>query len=87
MTSVGVVTLPTYMSGEYLSHGAGSSQNGFAKKLYVKSGTSVWPAMLIQFVTGHRTAAPANRFVCPMTQLESTPPPLQPPTYIRVVST
>ena len=53
----------------------------------MKSGTSVWPAKLIQLITGQRTAAPAKRFVWPMTQLESTPPPEQPPTYMRVVST
>ena len=47
---------------------------------------SVCPAMLIQSITGHRTAAAANRLVCPTTQLESTPPPLHPPTYIAVVS-
>ncbi len=48
---------------------------------------SVWPAMLIQSMTGQRTAAAAKRLVCPITQLESTPPPEHPPTYMRVVST
>ena len=47
---------------------------------------SVWPAMLSQSMTGQRTAAAANRSVWPMTQLESTPPPLQPDTYMRDVS-
>ena len=48
---------------------------------------SVCPAMLIQSITGQRTAAAANRPVWPMTQLESTPPPEHPETYMRVVST
>src|SRR2546425_8094304 len=30
---------------------------------------------LIQSITGQRTAAAAKRLVCPITQLESTPPP------------
>jgi hypothetical protein len=42
--------------------------------------------MLIQSITGHRTAVAANRSVLPMTQLERTPPPLQPDTYMREVS-
>jgi hypothetical protein len=42
--------------------------------------------MLSQSMTGQRTAAAAKRSVCPMTQLESTPPPLQPDTYMRDVS-
>src|SRR5678816_2484424 len=87
ITTVGVVTLPTYMSGDCLSHCSGFSQNGASKKLYVKNGMSVWPAKLSQSITGHRTAAPAKRFVWPITQLERTPPPEQPPTYMRVVST
>src|SRR5204863_2073717 len=84
INSVGVVTLPTDMSNECDSQSDGSSQNGFLKKLYVKSGTSVWPAMLIQSITGQRTAAAAKRSVCPITQLERTPPPLHPDTYMRV---
>src|SRR5438270_11254694 len=87
MTTVGVVTFPTYMSDDCLSQGVGSSQNGLSKKLYVNSGTSVSPAKLSQSITGHRTAAAAKRFVWPMTQLESTPPPEQPPTYMLCVST
>src|SRR5262249_5723516 len=87
MSSVGVVTLPTDISEEWESHSFGSSQNGLLKKLCVKSGISVWPLILIQSVTGQRTAAAANRSVCPITQLESTPPPLHPETYMRVVST
>ena len=86
ITSVGVVTLPTCISEECSSHFVGSSQNGFAKKLYVKSGMSVVPAMLIQFVTGQRTAAAAKRLLWPITQLDSTPPPEQPPTNIRLSS-
>ena len=74
------------MSGDCLSHCSGFSQNGASKKFDVNSGTSVWPAKLIQLVTGQRTAAAANRSVWPITQLESTPPPLQPPTYMRGVS-
>src|SRR5207245_2775224 len=74
MSSVGVVTLPTDISEECDSHSCGSSQNGFLKKLNVNSGMSVWPAMLIQSITGQRTAAAAKRLVCPITQLESTPP-------------
>ena len=42
--------------------------------------------MLIQSITGQRTAAAAKRSVWPITQLESTPPPLQPDTYMRAVS-
>src|SRR5213592_4496087 len=87
ISSVGVVTLPTVISDECASQSLGSSQNGFLKKLYVNSGMLVWPAMLIQSITGQRTAAAAKRSVLPMTQLESTPPPLQPDTYIRDVST
>ena len=40
---------------------------------------SVWPAKLSQLITGQRTAAAAKRSVWPITQLESTPPPEQPP--------
>src|SRR5437016_4455653 len=87
MSSVGVVTLPTDMIDECDSQSVGSSQNGFLKKLRVNSGISVLPVMLSQSITGHRTAAAANRFVCPITQLESTPPPLHPDTYMRDVST
>ena len=47
---------------------------------------SVCPAKLSQSITGHRTAAAAKRSVWPITQLERTPPPLQPDTYIRDVS-
>src|SRR5215472_885283 len=83
ISKVGVVTLPAYISEECESQSLGSSQNGFWKKLYVKSGMSVSPAMLSQSITGQRTAAAAKRLVWPMTQLESTPPPLQPDTYIR----
>ena len=86
MSSVGVFTLPTYMSDEWSSHGFGSSQNGFSNHAYVNSGMSVWPAKLIQSITGQRTAAAAKRSVWPITQLESTPPPEQPPTYMRSVS-
>src|SRR3954471_17027247 len=86
ISNVGVVTLPTVISDECDSQSDGSSQNGFLKKLYVNSGTSVCPAMLSQSITGQRTAAAANRSVCPITQLERTPPPLQPDTYIREVS-
>jgi hypothetical protein len=39
--------------------------------------------MLIQSMTGQRTAAAAKRVVWPITQLESTPPPLHPDTNIR----
>jgi hypothetical protein len=53
----------------------------------VNSGTSVLPVMLNQSITGQRTAAAAKRSVWPITQLESTPPPLQPETYMWVVST
>src|SRR5664279_4071446 len=87
ISSVGVVTLPTYMSGEYLSHAVGSSQNGLSNHCLVKSGISVSPRKESQSITGQRTAAAAKRVVCPIVQLDSTPPPLQPPTYIRVVST
>src|SRR5574341_59290 len=87
MSRVGVVTFLTYMRDDWCSHCSGFSQNGASKKLKVNSGMSVCPAMLIQLITGHRTAAAAKRLVCPITQLESTPPPLHPPTYIRVVST
>jgi hypothetical protein len=80
MIIVGVVTLPTYMSDDCLSHCSGASRNGLSKKLLTKSGMSVVPAMLSQLVTGQRTAAPAKRVVWPMTQLESTPPPLHPAT-------
>ena len=87
ISSVGVVTRPTYMSEECASHSSGLSQNGSWKKLYVKSGMSVSPAIEIQSITGQRTAAAAKRVVCPITQLDSTPPPEHPDTYIRVVST
>src|SRR5512134_358594 len=87
ISRVGVVTLPTYIRDDWRNHCSGFSQNGASKKLYVKYGMSVVPAMLIQSITGQRTAAAAKRFVCPMTQLDSTPPPEQPPTYMRVVST
>ena len=80
MMSVGVVMCPTYMIDECLSHGFGSSQNGLSNQSKVKSGMSVSPDMLIQSMTGQRTAAAANRVVCPITQLERTPPPLHPPT-------
>src|SRR5579863_7750557 len=86
MISVGVVTFLTYMSEDSLSHASGSSQYGLSNQANVKSGMSVSPAMLIQSMTGHRTAAAANRVVCPITQLESTPPPLHPPTNMRLVS-
>src|SRR5262249_3684462 len=84
--SVGVVTLPADISDECASQSDGSSQNGFLKKLYVNSGMSVCPAKLSQSITGTRTAAAANPTVCPITQLWSTPPPLQPDTYILDVS-
>src|SRR6266853_2082432 len=84
---VGVVTLPTYISDECASHWSGLSQNGASKKLYVNSGMSVSPAMLIQSITGQRTAAAAKRVVCPITQLDKTPPPEHPDTYMRCVST
>src|SRR5947199_9239293 len=87
ISSVGVVTRPTYMSEECASHSSGLSQNGSWKKLYVKSGMSVSPAIEIQSITGQRTAAAAKRVVCPITQLDSTPPPEHPDMYIRVVST
>src|SRR5690242_20063916 len=87
MTTVGVVTLPTYINDDCFSQGVGSSQNGFSKKLYVNSGMSVSPAKLSQSITGQRTAAAAKRLVWPITQLESTPPPEQPPTYMLCVST
>src|SRR5215510_1651904 len=61
MTTVGVVTLPTYMSGDCLSHCSGFSQNGASKKLYVKNGMSVWPAKLSQSITGHPTAVHPRR--------------------------
>ena len=48
--------------------------------------TSVSPAMLTQSITGQRTAAAANRVVWPITQLDSTPPPEHPATYMRCVS-
>src|SRR5262245_32375507 len=80
MSSVGVLTLFTYMSGECSSHGRGSSQNGGVKRLNPHDAMSVVPAKLIQSVTGARTAAAANRSVWPMIQLESTPPPLTPVT-------
>ena len=63
MSSVGVVTLPTDISEECDSHSCGSSQNGFLKKLNVNNGISVWPAILIQSITGQRTAAAAKRSV------------------------
>src|ERR1041385_5176421 len=87
ITRVGVVTCPTYIREECASHSSGFSQNGSRKKLNVNNGMSACPAMLIQLITGQRTAAAANRLVCPITQLDSTPPPEHPPTYIRVVST
>src|SRR5579884_3200470 len=87
MSSVGVVTLPTDINDECESQSLGSSQKGFLKKLKVNSGMSVLPVMLIQSITGQRTAAAAKRLVWPMTQLDNTPPPLQPDTYIREVST
>src|SRR6185503_1055238 len=86
ISSVGVFTLPTYASDDCLIHCSGFSQNGASKKPYVNSGTSVCPAMLSQLITGQRTAAAAKRVVWPITQLDSTPPPEQPPTYIRLVS-
>ena len=47
----------------------------------------MWPAMLSQSITGQRTAAAAKRSVWPITQLDSTPPPLHPETYMCDVST
>src|SRR2546425_5949969 len=87
ISNVGVVTRPAYIRDECASHSSGLSQNACRKKLNVNSGISDWPAMLIQSMTGQRTAAAANRLVCPITQLESTPPPEHPETYRRVVST
>src|SRR2546422_917188 len=84
--SVGVVPRPTYIRDECASHSSGLSQNGWRKKLNVNKGISVCPAMPIQSVTGQRTAAAAKRLVCPITQLDRTPPPEHPPTNIRVVS-
>src|SRR5437773_9973754 len=78
--SVGVVTRPTYIRDECASHSSGLSQNGWRKKLNVNKGISVCPAMPIQSVTGQRTAAAAKRLVCPITQLDRTPPPEHPPT-------
>src|SRR5438034_4942870 len=75
--SVGVVTRPTYIRDECASHSSGLSQNGWRKKLNVNKGISVCPAMPIQSVTGQRTAAAAKRLVCPITQLDRTPPPEQ----------
>src|SRR5258706_12084542 len=86
MSGVGVFIWRRVIGDEGASQSDGSSQNGFLKKLYVKSGMSVCPAILIQSITGQRTAAAAKRSVLPMTQLESTPPPLQPETYMRDVS-
>src|ERR1700731_4345918 len=87
MIRVGVLTLPTCMSEDSASQSVGSSQNGFLKNRYVKNGMSVSPAMLIQSVTGQRPAAAAKRFVWVITQLDNTPPPLQPDTYMRDSST
>src|SRR5712691_2640667 len=86
ISSVGVVTLPTYIRDECASHWSGLSQKGASKKLYVNSGMSVSPAMLIQSITGQRTAAAANRVVWPITQLDKTPPPEQPDTNMRLGS-
>src|SRR5437660_2774366 len=87
ISSVGVVTLPTYISDECASHWSGLSQNGASKKLYVNSGMSVSPAMLIQSITGQRTAAAAKRVVWPITQLQHTPPTDNPYTNSRLEST
>src|SRR5450755_1507696 len=87
MMSVGVFTLPTCIRDDCSSQSVGSSQNGFLKNRYVKNGTSVSPAMLIQSITGQRTAAAAKRFVWEIIQLDRTPPPLQPDTYSRDSST
>src|SRR5215470_1019372 len=50
INSVGVVTLPTYISDDCFNHWSGFSQNGASKKLYVKNGMSVSPAILIQSI-------------------------------------
>ena len=86
MSSVGVLTFPTYISGDCLSQGAGSSQNGLSNHWVSNNGMSLSPWKLIQSITGQRTAAAAKRSVWPMVQLESTPPPLQPETNMFRVS-
>jgi len=65
MSRVGVVTFPTCIIEDCSSHRDGSSQKGCLKKLIVKKGMSVWPNMLIQLITGHRTAAAAKRSCVP----------------------
>src|ERR1700759_3085317 len=87
MSKVGGFTFPTCINEDSSSQSEGSSQYGFLKKRYVKNGTSVSPAMLIQSITGQRTAAAAKRFVWVIIQLDKTPPPLQPDTYMRASST
>ena len=77
MSIVGVLTFPTYISGDRVRYSLGSSQNGFAKLRY-QFGLSVVPTKDIQFVTGQFEDAAAKRSVCPTTHAVRTPPPLQP---------
>src|SRR5690606_20901441 len=83
---VGVVTLPTYISGERRRCSLGSSQGSFSKLRY-QDAPSVVPTKLSQFVTGQFAEAAANRSVWPTVHDVSTPPPLQPYTYMRFSST
>ncbi len=74
------------MIGERRRCSLGSSQNGLAKLRY-QLGESVVPTKLIQLVTGQLELAAAKRSVCPTIHAVRTPPPEQPKTYMRLVST
>jgi hypothetical protein len=79
MRNVGVLTFPTYMSGERRRCSLGSSHGSFAKLRYHEA-PSVVPTNDSQLVTGQSTPAAAKRSVWPTIQDVSTPPPLQPYT-------
>ncbi len=61
MMSVGVVTFLTYMSGDLLELGPGVFPERLVELSEREERMSVWPTMLIQSMTGQRTAAAAKR--------------------------
>ena len=77
MSMVGVVTLPTYISGERRRCSEGSSQGKCSKFLY-QVAPSVVPTNDSQLVTGQLADAARKRSVWPTTHEVSTPPPEQP---------
>src|SRR3954463_11055686 len=87
MSISGVVMFVTYVIGDSslncsgFSHGAPENQVGLNR---VKSAEYQKP---VQSAIERCETAAANRWVCPMIQFVSTPPPLPPVTPVRVEST